>query len=337
MSIKAPRWLPMGLLVGALLLLATAVAVAQTDPTAMPIPTPTIETLTPTFAPPTPWISPTPDETGAITIIVAPGESLWVIAARAGLSLGELLALNNLTEADVINPGDVLLVARVTPPAAPTSDIPTATLPPPTLRPTEARPEAAICLVAYEDLDRDGIHDEGEPLRAGVAFTIYNTEAVVANYITDGISEPKCLGGLLPGEYRVTRSIGPGEVLTTGGDWTLSLAAGSQLRQAFGSVTGVATTAAAPTAEAPSAGLAAPTAANPPAAATPAPTGQPADTGLSIRLDWRLAGVAVLFLGGLLLLAAVLLLLFKQPRAVTGGERPPEPTNERRFRDLDDL
>lgn len=286
---------------------------------------------------PTPWISPTPDETGAITIIVAPGESLWVIAARAGLSLGELLALNNLTEADVINPGDVLLVARVTPPAAPTSDIPTATLPPPTLRPTEARPEAAICLVAYEDLDRDGIHDEGEPLRAGVAFTIYNTEAVVANYITDGISEPKCLGGLLPGEYRVTRSIGPGEVLTTGGDWTLSLAAGSQLRQAFGSVTGVATTAAAPTAEAPSAGLAAPTAANPPAAATPAPTGQPADTGLSIRLDWRLAGVAVLFLGGLLLLAAVLLLLFKQPRAVTGGERPPEPTNERRFRDLDDL
>jgi len=229
----------MGLIVGALLA-AGAAAAAQTDPTAMPIPTPTIETMTPTFAPPTVWISPTPDENGAITIVVAPGESLWVIAARAGLTLAELLALNNLTEGDVINPGDVLLVARVTPPAAPTSSTPTVTPPPPTLRPTETRAEAGICLEAYDDLDRDGIHDEGEPLRAGVAFTIYNTEAVVANYITDGVSEPHCIAGLLPGEYRVTRSIGPGEVLTTGGDWTLSLTAGSQLRQAFGSVTGAA-------------------------------------------------------------------------------------------------
>ncbi len=117
---KTPRWLTIGLLLGALLL-AAAAALAQGEPTPMPIPTPTIETPTATYAPPTPWISPTPDETGAITIVVAPGESLWVIAARAGLSLAELLALNNLTEADVINPGDVLLVARVTPPAAPTS------------------------------------------------------------------------------------------------------------------------------------------------------------------------------------------------------------------------
>jgi len=342
---KAPRWLPMGLLVGALLA-AGAASAAQTDPTAMPIPTPTIETMTPTFAPPTAWISPTPDESGAITIIVAPGESLWVIAARAGLTLAELLALNNLTEADVINPGDVLLVARVTPPAAPTSGTPTVTPPPPTLRPTETRAESGICLEAYDDLDRDGIHDEGEPLRAGVAFTIYNTEAVVANYITDGVSEPHCIAGLLPGEYRVTRSIGPGEVLTTGGDWTLSLTAGSQLRQAFGSVTGAAATAAGLAAAEPAAGTTAlPTPANPPAAATSAPptapaatpAGQTTDGGRFIRLDWRLAGVAILFLGGLLLLAAVLILLFRQPRATMGGEHRPEPTNERHFRDLDDL
>lgn len=342
---KRTRWLPIGLLVGALLA-AAAAAAAQTDPTAMPIPTPTIETMTPTFAPPTAWISPTPDESGAITIVVAPGESLWVIAARAGLTLGELLALNNLTEGDVINPGDVLLVARVTPPAAPTSSAPTVTPPPPTLRPTETRAEAGICLEAYDDLDRDGIHDEGEPLRAGVAFTIYNTEAVVANYITDGVSEPHCIAGLLPGEYRVTRSIGPGEVLTTGGDWTLSLTAGNQLRQAFGSVTSAAATAAGPAAAGPASGpTALPTPANPPAAATLAPPTAPAATpagqttggGRFIRLDWRLAGVAILFLGGLLLLAAVLILLFRQPRAITGGEQRPEPTNERHFRDLDDL
>lgn len=325
---KASRWLAVGLLGGGIL-----AAAAQTDPTPMPIPTPTIETPTATFAPPTVWLSPTPDETGAINVIVQTGESMWVIAARAGLSLAELLALNNRTENDVINPGDVLLIGRATPPSTPTADIPTPTLPPPTLRPTEPLPEAAICLTAFDDLDRDGVHDSGEPLRAGVAFTIYTTEAVVANYITDGVSEPRCLRGLLPGEYRVTRSIAPGETLTTGGDWTLSLTEGSELRQAFGSIIGVAATAtpAVAAAGAPAAGQAAPAtaAAPPPEASMPQPTVP--------GLDWRIAGVFALFLGGLLLMGAVLILLFRQPRGETTGERGQDPADERRFRDLDDL
>ena len=296
------------------------------------------------------WVSPTPDETGAITVIVQPGESLWVIAARAGLSLPELLALNNLTDADVINPGDVLIIGQGTPAAgAPPSGSPTPTLPPPTLRPSETPAEAAICLLAFDDLNRDGIHDAGEPLRAGVAFTIYNTAAVVANYVSDGVSEPKCLRGLVPGEYRVTRSIAPGEVLTTSGDWALSLTAGSELRQEFGSVIGVAvadaTTAAgvasAATSAGQSPGIAPPTAANPqPTAAAPtaAVAGQPA-TPPAGGLDWRIAGVAVLFMGGLLLMGAVLLLLFRPPlgTAAQPPRQQPDPPPERRFRDLDDL
>jgi hypothetical protein len=265
------------------------------------------------------------------------------------------LALNNLTDADVINPGDVLIIGQGTPAAAtpaagaPPSGSPTPTLPPPTLRPSETPAEAAICLLAFDDLNRDGIHDAGEPLRAGVAFTIYNTAAVVANYVSDGVSEPKCLRGLVPGEYRVTRSIAPGEVLTTSGDWALSLTAGSELRQEFGSVIGVAvadaTTAAgvasAATSAGQSPGIAPPTAANPqPTAAAPtaAVAGQPAAPPAG-GLDWRIAGVAVLFMGGLLLMGAVLLLLFRPPlgTAAQPPRQQPDPPPERRFRDLDDL
>src|SRR5690606_23052390 len=143
-------------------------------------------------------------------------------------------------EQSIINPGDPIIIGYVTPEVvvAPEEATPTATLPPPTPRPTEPRPEAAVCLSAFDDLNRNGIREAAEPLRAGVAFTVYNTDAVVANYTTDGRSEPKCLGGLSPGEYRVTRSIAPGELLTTGGDWSLSLSAGSELYQAFGSTTG---------------------------------------------------------------------------------------------------
>ena len=281
---------------------------------------------------PSVWVSPTPDATGAIIVLVQPGESLWVIAARAGLSLPELLALNGLTEQSIINPGDALIIGYATPEAivAPETNTapatPTATLPPPTPQPTERPREAAICLTAFDDLNRNGIHDPGEPLRAGVAFTVYNTEAVVANYITDGRSEPRCLGGLVPGDYRVTRSIAPGELLTTGGDWSLSLTAGGELYQAFGSVIEEAL--------AQATNAARPTVAQTP---TPSPTAAAPQAGnTGGNLLFRLFGVIVLFLGGLLLLGAVLILLIRQSRNPP-ATKPPEEGGERRFQNIDDL
>jgi hypothetical protein len=270
------------------------------------------------------WVSPTPDANGAIIVIVQPGESLWVIAARAGLSLPELLALNNLTGEAIINPGDALVIGYATPAAvSPEEGTPTASLPPPTPRPTATPAEAAVCLSAFDDLNRDGIQDAGEPLRAGVAFTVYNTAAVVANYITDGLSEPKCLGGLAPGEYRVTRSLVAGETLTTPGDWALNLAAGGELHQAFGSFIGAPaegqTLAAAQTPTSP-----------PPSPPAPQP---PSASGATLLP--RLVAVIALFLGGLLLLAAVLILLFRQSRSLPG--KSPSPDDGRRFRKIDDL
>ena len=75
---RVSRWLAAWLLGGTLL--GGAAVLAQTDPTPMPIPTPTIETPTALPTLPFTWVSPTPDETGAITVIVQPGESLWVLS-----------------------------------------------------------------------------------------------------------------------------------------------------------------------------------------------------------------------------------------------------------------
>lgn len=297
--------------------------------TEAPTEAPTDAAATLPFAPP-PWISPTPDATGAIVVIVQPGESMWVIAARAGISLPELLALNNLTEQSIINPGDALIVGYATPEAGATPEQTTPTPPPPpTLRPTEPPPEAAVCLTAFDDLNRDGIHDAGEPLRAGVAFTLYNSEAVVANYITDGRSEPKCLGGLAPGEYRVTRSLASGETLTTAGDWTLNLTAGSELRQDFGSVIGpTPAVASAGNEQNPPAQTATPT---PPDVAVSSPRAAVDSPGL------RIAFVVTLFLGGLLLLGAVLILLLRPARNPLASPTTEKSDDGRRFRNIDDL
>lgn len=177
----------------------------------------------------------TPDAEGIIYVEVQPDDSLWGIAARAGLSIPELLELNGFDESVVLQPGDRLIVARVTPPPTATADIPTPTLLPPSPTPTLARPRTAVCILAYEDVNRDGHLDTGEALRSSVAFTIYNEQEVVANYVTDGVAEPHCLEDLPPGVYHVTRSKTQDETLTTEGDWALTLSEGSVLNLAFGS------------------------------------------------------------------------------------------------------
>ncbi len=241
--------------------------------------------------------TPTPDAQGNIAIIVQPNDSLWSIAARAGIGLDALLALNDLTEDSVITPGQTLLVGQVEPPATPTVFAPptaTVTKPPPPTATTVILPRTAICIKAFTDLNRNGIHDAGEPFKAAVAFTVFNEATVVGNTVTDGISEPYCLENLAPGEYKITRSIAPDETLTTTGDWTLMLAQGNVVELAFGSYTAVTPTAAPPQTVGDSAPVNAP-------AAPPSPTTNAPENGRSNSIFIGAAVVVIFLLAGSLI------------------------------------
>ncbi|MBN2303499.1 MAG: LysM peptidoglycan-binding domain-containing protein [Anaerolineae bacterium] len=76
--------------------------------------------------------APPPTPTPPLTHIVQEGETVWEVAVRNGLTVDELLALNGLTRADVIKPGDELLLRA--PDSVPTAAPPTAA--PPTATPT---------------------------------------------------------------------------------------------------------------------------------------------------------------------------------------------------------
>jgi LysM repeat protein len=65
--------------------------------TATPLPTPVDATQEPT-APP------------VMTIVVAPGDTLAIIAARYGVSIDAILALNALDDPNFIYPGELLLI-----------------------------------------------------------------------------------------------------------------------------------------------------------------------------------------------------------------------------------
>jgi murein DD-endopeptidase MepM/ murein hydrolase activator NlpD len=72
--------------------------------------------------------APPPTPTPPIHHIVRSGDSLWNIAAIHGLTIDELMTLNNLTQESVIHVGDELLISFPTPTALPT-DVPATPVP----------------------------------------------------------------------------------------------------------------------------------------------------------------------------------------------------------------
>ena len=72
--------------------------------------------------------APPPTPTPPIHHIVRSGDSLWNIAAIHGLTIDELMTLNNLTQESVIHVGDELLISFPTPTALPT-EIPATPVP----------------------------------------------------------------------------------------------------------------------------------------------------------------------------------------------------------------
>lgn len=87
-----------------------------------------------------PGVAPPPTPTPPLTHRVREGETAWTIAARYGLTLDELLDLNDMERPAIVYPGDELLIRTPDPTATPT-DLPTDTpAPPPSPLPT-ATPE----------------------------------------------------------------------------------------------------------------------------------------------------------------------------------------------------
>ncbi len=84
--------------------------------------------VTPTDAPipVAPIVISTPGADGSIMHVVGQGQTAWAIAARYGIVLDELLALNNLTRGAILHPGDSIIIRLgqgQSPPASPTLQV----------------------------------------------------------------------------------------------------------------------------------------------------------------------------------------------------------------------
>ncbi len=200
---------------------------------------------------------PTPRPDGKIIYVVKEGDTGWVIAANAGLTIDQLRQLNPNVNIDLLSVGTELVIGQSTPSAAPTAAV-TATTAVEATAPAEATalptgdatPAAegtpledmpSVCVLLFEDVNGDNqrqVETEGAIAGGLLSLIDADTGATVAEHTTRGdeimqTGEPDdlqpgyCFMGVEPGNYRVAAAPPSGYNATSQSDYALTIAPGS--------------------------------------------------------------------------------------------------------------
>ncbi len=206
-----------------------------------------LQTLAAPRAQLTPFPTPTAGPDGRILYTVQSGDSLWRIAAVAGIPLEELRAMNNLGPDDIISPGQKILLGlggpagqlpTQGPPPTPTSELPT---------PTPGVGTGTLCILLYADVNGDAVRQEDELSLPGGAISVNDRlgeVSLTADTPSGGISEAlfpepeelgfTCFTELESGNYNVTVAIPDGYNPTTPLSFATHLYIGDETLMAFG-------------------------------------------------------------------------------------------------------
>lgn len=219
------RALPLlGLALAAILGLTLGVGAARAEPGLAPP------------AQPTAFPTPTPGPDGRIIYIVQPGDSPWRIAAIAGMTVEELMAMNGMLPDDFITPG-MQLVLGLGGPAVATGSAPTAEPAPtgPPVTPTPIFGTGEICVLLFVDTNGNARLDESELALPEGRVTVVNVAGQVAGEATtDETPEGHCFVDLQNDEYNVSAAVPPGYNPTTSMSLPLRLAPGEIKYVEFG-------------------------------------------------------------------------------------------------------
>ncbi len=182
------------------------------------------------------FTTPTPGPDGRIVYIVKEGQNCSMIATLAGIPLSQLRSLNSLDENCTIRPGEQLLLGIASPPggtATPTEAAATAT--PLRVTLTPAQGDATVCVLLYNDLNGDGLHQDTESSIAAGAVSVTGTSGQYSqskNTTADDL--PVCFEKVLAGLYNISVAAPEGYNPTTQQNFTIDIKSGEQIYVDFG-------------------------------------------------------------------------------------------------------
>jgi LysM repeat protein len=183
-----------------------------------------------------------PEPDGTQYHVVGAGETVLGIALAYKVTADSILQLNGLADANLITTGQRLLIKQASPGAA-ASETPEQPTAEPTAEATEppagevAEAETnQICMMLFEDQNRDGLWQNGEPLLPGGMLNIAGVKT--DSHATDGVTEPYCFTGLDGGDYIVSVAPPAGYHLTGLEQIPVTLSSGGKVSLSFGATPG---------------------------------------------------------------------------------------------------
>lgn len=184
--------------------------------------------------------TPTPGPDGRIIYIVQEGQNCTMISTIAGIPVSQLRSLNRLDENCTIHPGQELLIGMggplagtATPTGAPQAS------PTVEMTPTPSEGDASICVLLYDDLNGDALHQDTEGTIADGAISISGTSGQYSQTATTTSAiEPVCFEKVFQGTYNISVAAPEGYNPTTQQNYTLEIKNGEQIYVDFGAQPG---------------------------------------------------------------------------------------------------
>jgi len=181
--------------------------------------------------------TPTARPDGRVIYIVQEGDSCLRIELLTGVTIDTLRTLNKLDQNCTIAPKQELLLMVVTPVASPTPN-PDITDTPMLPTPTPMKGSGQICVMLFEDVNGDTMHDASELPLAGGAVSITSPVGEFSRTLntTDSI-DPTC-EEVPEGNYRISMAIPTGYNPTVEMTSEVQVLAGEQVILEYGAQLG---------------------------------------------------------------------------------------------------
>ncbi|HEY3313283.1 MAG TPA: LysM peptidoglycan-binding domain-containing protein [Anaerolineales bacterium] len=186
------------------------------------------------------FVTPTPGPDGRIIFVVQEGQNCTMIANITGVPLSQLRALNRLDENCTLRIGQQLLIGMGGPAdstATPTGAAPTAT--PAQAIPTTSLGGATVCVLLYDDLNGDALHQDTEVTIPDGAVSVTGTSGQYSKTAnTTSGTDPLCFENVVQGTYNISVAAPEGYNPTTQLNYTLDIKTGEQIFVDFGAQQG---------------------------------------------------------------------------------------------------